>query len=139
ELLSQRISQTERDVTRLLTRLNERRLALSERTVTAVTQDAALSTEHSLLREHNDQNLAISQELLRASNQIAELTRQNMDARQQLDRLGQIEHNLSEQIAVLKNSLLLSKILQQQKQALPHIAVDKSLPDRVADIRLRQF
>ena len=139
ELLSQRISQAERDVTRLMTALNERRLALSERTLNAVSQGAAQSTEHSLLREHNDQNLAISQELLRASNQIAELTRQNMEARQQLDRLGQIEHNLSEQIAVLKNSLLLSKILQQQKQALPHIALDKSLPDRVADIRLRQF
>jgi potassium efflux system protein len=40
---------------------------------------------------------------------------------------------------VLKGSLLLSKILYKQKQALPHLKVDRDLADQIADIRLYQF
>ena len=92
------------------------------------------------MHEQNERNRQLSDELLGATNQIAKLTQQNMTARQQLDRLGQIEQNLSEQIAILKDSLLLSKVLQQQKNALPLATqMDSNLPDLIADIRLRQF
>jgi potassium efflux system protein len=40
---------------------------------------------------------------------------------------------------VLKGSLLLSKILYKQKQALPRLKVDRDLADQIADIRLYQF
>jgi potassium efflux system protein len=41
---------------------------------------------------------------------------------------------------VLQGSLLLSKILYQQKQALPKLKLeDGSLADEIADIRLYQF
>jgi len=39
----------------------------------------------------------------------------------------------------LQGSLLLAKILYQQKQALPQLRFDRSLADQIADTRLYQF
>jgi potassium efflux system protein len=51
----------------------------------------------------------------------------------------QSDSALDEQINVLKGSLLLSKILYKQKQALPRLTVDRDLADDIANIRLYQF
>lgn len=53
--------------------------------------------------------------------------------------MTQSDAALDEQISVLKGSLLLSKILYKQKQALPHLRLDRDLADQIADIRLYQF
>lgn len=67
------------------------------------------------------------------------LTRRNLETKQQLDNLTQSNQALEEQINVLRGSLLLSRILYKQKQALPKIKADQSLADEIADLRLGQF
>ena len=67
------------------------------------------------------------------------LTRRNLETKQQLDNLTQSNQALEEQINVLRGSLLLSRILYKQKQALPKIKTDQSLADEIADLRLGQF
>lgn len=44
-----------------------------------------------------------------------------------------------EQIAVLKGSLLLSRILYQQQQTLPSADELEDMTNRIADLRLEQF
>src|SRR5690606_37204086 len=140
ELLNARIQLAEQELSALQRAVNERRRTLSEKTVDAAVLSGDRPIDSKLLHEQNERNRQWSDELLGASSKIAKRTQQNMPARQQLDRLGQIEQNLSEQIAILKDSLLLSKVMQQQKNALPLATqLDSKLPDLVADIRLRQF
>src|SRR5690606_23790114 len=77
--------------------------------------------------------------LLRATDRLNELTQRNLQTRQQLDTLSQAAQALEEQISVLRGSLLLSKILYQQHQALPRLTLDGDLADEIADIRRYQF
>src|SRR5690606_19247063 len=77
--------------------------------------------------------------LLRATTQVGELTRMGIQTKQQVDSLGQIESALEQQIDVLEGSVLLSRILHQQKQALPSVRYNTTLADQIADLRLRQF
>lgn len=53
--------------------------------------------------------------------------------------MSQADQALDEQVSVLRGSLLLAKILYQQKQTLPRLQVDGGLADEIADIRLYQF
>jgi potassium-dependent mechanosensitive channel len=75
----------------------------------------------------------------RATTQIGDLTRRNIQTKQQIDSLTQIETALEQQISVLEGSVLLSRILHQQKAALPQMRFDANLADYIADLRLRQF
>src|SRR5690606_41883317 len=51
----------------------------------------------------------------------------------------QLESALDQQISVLEGSLLLSRILHQERLALPAVRIDRSLTESVADMRLQQF
>src|SRR5690606_16973996 len=57
----------------------------------------------------------------------------------QLDSVNQADQALDEQIDVLRGSLLLARILYQQKEGLPRLQLDRNLADEIADIRLYQF
>src|SRR5690606_8137810 len=63
----------------------------------------------------------------------------NIQTTQQLDYLTQLESALDQQISVLEGSLLLSRILHQERLALPAVRIDRSLTESVADMRLQQF
>ena len=93
----------------------------------------------SLLATESAANLKLSDYLLKSTDRLNELTQKNLQTKQQLDSVTQSDSALDEQINVLKGSLLLSKILYKQKQALPHLKVDRDLADQIADIRLYQF
>ncbi|MDI7116040.1 hypothetical protein, partial [Klebsiella pneumoniae] len=80
----------------------------------------------SLLSQENAKNLRLSDYLLRATDRLNVLTRRNLETKQQLDNLTQSNQALEEQINVLRGSLLLSRILYKQKQALPKIKTDQS-------------
>ena len=92
-----------------------------------------------LLSRESALNVKLSDYLLRGTDRLNELTQLNLRTQQQLDSLNQTDQALDEQISVLQGSLLLSKILYKQKQALPRLKVDRDLADQIADIRLYQF
>ena len=139
DLLSERIARAERETMALQAAINDKRREESEQTVAEFSLKAEKTGSDKLLPVESAENKRLSGYLLRATERLNDLTQQNLQTRQQLDTLNQADQALEEQIAVLEGSLLLSKILSQQKQALPQLSLDKNLADEIADIRLYQF
>ncbi|WP_137886948.1 mechanosensitive channel MscK [Pseudomonas sp. 2FE] len=139
DLLGERITRAEQESRDLQSLINDKRLAQSEQTVAEQSLEAKKAGSDSLLASESDANLKLSDYLLRTTDRLNQLTQQNLQTKQQLDSLTQSDQALDEQISVLKGSLLLAKILYQQKQALPQLKLDRNLADEIADIRLYQF
>ena len=138
-LLEERIRRVEQELLDLQTLINEKRRALSAQTVEEQSREAEKAGSSTLLARERAANLKLSDYLLRATERLNQLTRENLQTKQQLDSLNQSDQALEEQISVLQGSLLLSRILYQQQQALPTLKIDNKLPDQIADLRLYQF
>ena len=139
DLLAERIARAELETQALQALINEKRRAESEQTVTELSAKAEQAGSDTLLAAESAENLKLSDYLLRATERLNDLNQQNLRTRQQLDTLTQTDQALEEQISVLEGSLLLSKILYQQKLTLPKVTLDKNLADEIADLRLYQF
>ena len=139
DLLQERIRRLEQESLDLQALISERRRESSEQTVAEQSREASQATPDSLVARESASNLEMSDYLLRATERLNQLTRQNLEARQRLDNVNQASQALEEQVRVLRGSLLLARILYQQKQALPRLEVDKDLANEIADIRLYQF
>ncbi|QII99489.1 mechanosensitive channel MscK [Stutzerimonas balearica] len=139
DLLAERIARAEQEAQALQALINEKRRAESEQTVAELSAKAQQAGSDKLLAAESAENLKLSDYLLRATERLNALNQENLRARQQLDTLTQTDRALEEQIAVLEGSLLLSKILYQQKLNLPKVQLDKNLADEIADLRLYQF
>ena len=126
DLLKQQIEGIEREVGILQEVINEKRRSQSEQTVSETTQ-ALETTENELLREQGGLNQRLSEELLAATTRVGELTSQNIQTLQQIESMSQIDSALEQQIDVLEGSVLLSRILHQQKRALPSVRLDNSV------------
>ncbi|MTD40813.1 mechanosensitive channel MscK [Erwinia sp. CPCC 100877] len=135
------ISQLEHQLTLLQSAVNNKRLTLTERTAReAVTPEEASSIQKNpLVKQELDLNHQISQRLIDATQDGNDLVQRNIQVKTWLDRALQSERNLKEQIAVLKGSLLLSRILYQQQQTLPSADQLEDMTSRIADLRLEQF
>ncbi|MBD8476225.1 mechanosensitive channel MscK [Pseudomonas sp. CFBP 8770] len=139
DLVLEKTTRLDQEIQDLQTLINQKRLAQSQETVTKQSLEAQKAGGSSALATESATNVKLSDYLLRSTDRLNELTQQNLKTRQQLDSVTQSDQALDEQISVLKGSLLLSKILYKQKQALPHLKVDRDLADEIADIRLYQF
>ncbi|MBX9915322.1 MAG: mechanosensitive channel MscK [Pseudomonadaceae bacterium] len=139
DLLIAQIARTEQQTRELQSLINDKRRAESEKTVAALSVEVAKAGTDSLLATETANNLKISDFLLKATTRLNQLTEQNLKIKQLQGNINQSDQALEEQIEVLKGSLLLAKILNQQKRALPQISLEKDLPDEIADIRLYQF
>lgn len=137
-LLTKRIAMSEQEIQILQHEISQKRLAESEAAVAQANSETQGAPD-SVLTQQSRLNQQISENLLRTTARLNELNRLTQEGRQQLDSLQQIERALDEQINVLKGSLLLSKILYQQKQALPKLHLDNRLTDEIGDLRLYQF
>src|SRR5207253_5194063 len=139
DLLMEKTARMEQEIQDLQTLINQKRLAQSQETVTQQSIEAQKSGSSSLLATESATNLKLSDYLLKSTDRLNEVTQQNLQTKQQLDSVTQSDAALDEQINVLRGSLLLSKILYKQKQALPRLKLDRNLADQIADIRLYQF
>ncbi len=139
DLLLTKISLQEEDILALQSLLNEKRQADSEKTVAELSLEVSKAGTDSLLLRESSLNLKLSDYLLTITERRNQLTRRNLLVRQQLDSVQQTDQALEEQIDVLQGSLLLAKILYQQKQSLPQLSFDRTLADQIADTRLYQF
>ena len=119
--------------------ISDKRRALSEKDIEKLSQEAENATPDSLLAKESAANLKLSTAILDATDQLSQVNRQNLQISQQLDGVQQAKKSLDENINALQGSLLLAKILYQQKKSLEDIRIDRNLPDQIADIRLRQF
>ena len=139
ELLQERIRRLDQESLDLQALIGDKRRVSSEKTVAELSREAEKATPDTLLAQESTTNLKISDYLLSATERLSQLNRMNLETKQQLDSVNQAAQALDEQVSVLKGSLLLAKILYQQKQALPRLQLDRNLADEIADIRLYQF
>lgn len=139
DLWTEKVTRQDQEIQDLQTLINDKRRAQSQETVTQLSIEAQKAGGSSLLATESAANLKLSDYLLRGTNRLNELTQQNLKTKTQLDAITQTDQALDEQINVLSGSLLLSKILYKQKQALPKLKLDSGLADEIADIRLYQF
>lgn len=139
DLLRSQVGLQEQDILALQSLLNEKRQAVSEQTVAELSLAVSKAGTDSLLLSESSLNLKLSDYLLTVTERRNQLTQRNLLVRQQLDSVQETDQALEEQISVLQGSLLLAKILYQQKQALPQLSFDRTLADQIADTRLYQF
>ncbi|MCK9466625.1 MAG: mechanosensitive channel MscK, partial [Thiopseudomonas sp.] len=139
ELLAAKVQTQERYLIALQEMLNKRRQAASEQAVQEQSLGVEKAGEDALLLKESSLNLKLSDYLLTVTERRNQLTQKSLQVRQQLENVQQIEQALEEQISVLQGSLLLAKILYQQKQALPQLSFDQRLTEKIADTRLYQF
>jgi potassium efflux system protein len=139
DLLVEKIARAEQKTRDLQSLINDKRQAQSEKTVAQLSAEVEKVGSVSLLAKETAANLKVSDFLLSSTTRLNQLTEQNLKTSQLQNSIDQSTQALDEQIEVLSGSLLLAKILNQQKQSLPKIIVEKGLPDEIADIRLGQF
>nr|MBP7640274.1 mechanosensitive channel MscK [Thauera sp.] len=119
--------------------ISRQRASQAEQTVQALADVRADTRGDGLLAREAATNEELSQYLLRATAHLDTLTRRNQKVSQQLDAINRSTAVIDEQIGVLQGSVLLSRILLEQRRALPAPVADAGLADQIADIRLYQF
>lgn len=141
DLLAERIHRYEKENLELQNLINEKRRTASEQAIASLTTDTDQDgdTDDQLLNREKNRNQKFSDYLLQATDRYNKLTRLNLETKQALDSLHQVHQSLERQIEVLHGSVLLSRILNEQKQSLPRVSIEAGLPDQIADLRLHQF
>ena len=117
----------------------KRRLVSEQAIADAARNDPMIAAGHPVLEQALEANRELSLELLKASDHSNDLVRESLLVRSQLDQVRQLQRSLNEQIRAIRGSLLLSRILREQRKALPQVEVRRGLQDEIADQRLRQF
>ena len=139
ELFTEQVKRYEQETLDLQTLISGKRRQQSEKTLAEASRESEKTAGDDVLSQETGLNLQLSDYLLRATDRLNDLNRRNLEARQQLDQLKQTSETMDQQIGVLKGSVLLSKLLYQQRAALPSLKLNKDLTDDIADLRLYQF
>lgn len=120
--------------------LDQRRREELESTIAeAASRDPLIANEHPMVMRAQSTNRELSQSLLDAIDRRYRYEREAIKVRTQLDRVRQVQRTLNEQIEAIRGSLLLSRILREQRSSLPSIDAQDGLQEVIADVRLEQF
>ena len=92
-----------------------------------------------IISKELDFNTTISEELLKKTTEISQLSQDNLRIKNVLDNHQQTQRNIEEQISSLQGTLVLSRIINKQRQSLPQDKVIKGLSKQIADLRVRVF
>ena len=136
--LEQQVLQAQ--LTALQTAINEKNLQESK---SQLEQAARLEEKNAdinpVLKRELEFNTRISQELLTQTTQLNQLSQDSLRIKNVLDNLQQTQQNINEQISSLQGTLVLSRIINKQRQALPQDKLIKGLSKQIADLRVRIF
>ncbi|MFU2058651.1 mechanosensitive channel MscK [Avibacterium volantium] len=92
-----------------------------------------------IIVEQQNQNVRISQDLVKQTAQLNALSQDSLRIKSVLDNLQQTERNINEQISALQGTLVLSRIINKQKQLLPQDQMIRGLPKQITDLRVQIF
>lgn len=92
-----------------------------------------------LLVQQQQINIQIGQDLVEQTTKLNALSQDNLRIKSVLDNLQQTERNINEQISALQGTLVLSRIINKQKQLLPHDRMITGLSNQIADLRVKIF
>ncbi|WP_409422542.1 mechanosensitive channel MscK [Pseudaeromonas sp. ZJS20] len=120
--------------------INNKRLALGTQALDQLEPELASQVaQDPLYRRERQLNVQLSRQLIASTEEIQRLTEENVKVKGWLERVTQTEHTINEQIAILQGSLLLSRIIYQQRQMLIDPNISNNLDEQIADLRLEQF
>ncbi|TDX28431.1 potassium efflux system protein [Modicisalibacter xianhensis] len=139
DVLTNRIDTVQDRLTLMQAVLDQKRREKLEEAVSDSASQDAVTAGHPVVSRAQSINRDLNAELLRIIDRNNALEREGIKVRTQLDRVRQVQRTLNEQIEAIRGSLLLSRILREQRSALPKLDAVKGLQEEIADIRLKQF
>lgn len=120
--------------------LNTKRLEDSEQKAKDVaSQRIASSIENFLITDELDHNKELSQFLVQQTKKLNTLSHDDLRMRNVLESLTQTQRNIDEQISALQGTLVLSKVINKQKQTLPTEKINNNLAKSISNVRVNLF
>ncbi|MFK5238585.1 mechanosensitive channel MscK [Glaesserella parasuis] len=95
--------------------------------------------ENPIIHDELSLNTDLSQFLVEQTQKTNTLSRDSLRAKNVLDSLIQTQRNIEGQISALQGTLVLSRIINQQKQSLPTDSLIKGLSKDIAKLRVEIF
>ena len=122
--------------------INERNLQESQKQLEQAAQSQEKNSNadtNPVIKRELELNTRISQELLQQTTLLSQLSQDSLRIKNVLDNLQQTQQNINEQISSLQGTLVLSRIINKQKQLLPQDQMIQGLSKRITDLRVRIF
>ncbi|WP_163576786.1 mechanosensitive channel MscK [Halomonas sp. JSM 104105] len=138
-LLERRVASQEARLTLLQGIIDRRQREQSEQAIAEAVSNEDGVVGHPVVARAQEINRDMSLDLLQATERGNRMMREGLEIRRQLERVRQLQRSLNEQIEAIRGSILLSRILREQRQSLPRVEVRSELQDEIADLRLKQF
>ena len=139
ELLNTRVQALQQQIAAIQDVINQKNLAKTQNQVEQVQQQNQSVEQNPLIQKELDLNSQLSQYLLEQTEKTNTLTQDELRMRNVLDNLTQTQRTIDEQISALQGTLVLSRIIQQQKQKLPTNLNIQGLSKQIADLRVQIF
>ncbi|OOF67595.1 mechanosensitive channel MscK [Rodentibacter caecimuris] len=138
-LLNETMQLQQKQVLALQESINQKNLKQTQNQVEQAQQQLQNAGENSYIQDELDRNTKLSQHLLQQTEKTNTLTQDELRIRNVLDNLTQAQRTIDEQISALQGTLVLSRIIQQQKQRLPTNLNIQGLAKQIADLRVQIF
>ena len=139
ELLNARVQALQKQIAAIQDVINQKNLAKTQNQVEQAQQQSQNVDKNPLIQKELDLNSQLSQYLLEQTEKTNTLTQDELRMRNVLDNLTQTQRTIDEQISALQGTLVLSRIIQQQKQKLPTNLNIQGLSKQIADLRVQIF
>lgn len=139
DLLSARAQAQQQQIAAIQEVINQKNLAQTQSQVEQVQQQSQGTVKNPFIQKELDLNAQLSQYLLEQTEKTNTLTQDELRMRNVLDNLTQTQRTIDEQISALQGTLVLSRIIQQQKQKLPTNLNIQGLSKQIADLRVKIF
>ena len=139
ELLNTRVQALQQQIAAIQEVINQKNLAKTQNQVEQAQQQNQSVEQNPLIQKELDLNSQLSQYLLEQTEKTNTLTQDELRMRNVLDNLTQTQRTIDEQISALQGTLVLSRIIQQQKQKLPTNLNIQGLSKQIADLRVQIF
>ena len=139
DLLNTRVQALQKQIVAIQEVINQKNLAQTQSQVEQVQQQSQGTVKNPFIQKELDLNAQLSQYLLEQTEKTNTLTQDELRMRNVLDNLTQTQRTIDEQISALQGTLVLSRIIQQQKQKLPTNLNIQGLSKQIADLRVKIF
>ena len=139
DLLNARVQAQQKQIAAIQEAINQKNLAQTQSQVEQVQQQSQSAVKNPFIQKELDLNAQLSQYLLEQTAKTNTLTQDELRMRNVLDNLTQTQRTIDEQISALQGTLVLSRIIQQQKQKLPTNLNIQGLSKQIADLRVQIF
>jgi len=139
DLLNARLQLLQQQIVAIQEVINQKNLAQTQNQVEQAQQQQQNSAKNAYIQKELARNAELSQHLLQQTEKTNILTQDDLRMRNVFDSLTQTQHTIEEQISALQGTLVLSRIIQQQKQKLPTNLNIQGLSKQIADLRVQIF